>query len=69
MNIKILIRMAKRQGTVRIGRCTKGVAEGAGGVEEVGKAQWDVGGMAGGAMGASVGGPVVASEGAIKCWE
>jgi hypothetical protein len=39
MIIKILIRMAQRQVTVRIGRCTRGVVEGAGGVEKVGKAQ------------------------------
>jgi hypothetical protein len=67
MIIKILIRMAQRQVTVRIGRYTRGVEEGAGGVEKVGKAQWDVGGMAGGAVRASVGGLVVASVGAIIC--
>jgi hypothetical protein len=69
MIIKILIRMAQRQVTVKIGRCARGVAEGAGGVEEKGKAQWDVGGMAGGAVGASVGGLVVASVGWIICWK
>jgi hypothetical protein len=65
MIFKILIRMAEKQVTVKIGRCTRSVVEGAGGVEEVGKAQWDVGGMAGRAVGA----PVVASVGEIICWK